>query len=355
MDINKDLILNALRSVIEPDLKKDLVTLNMIDNLEINDKTISFTIVLTTPACPLKESMKNACIKVIKEITGNEYQIDIKFSSKVLSQKKISINKLPGVKNIIAVASGKGGVGKSTVAANLAVAMALKGAKVALTDADIYGPSIPMMFGVDNEKPMVREVDGKMMMVPIEKYGVKISSIGFLIDNSKALIWRGPMAANALSQLLTETDWGEIDYMILDLPPGTGDIQLTLVQSFSLSGAIIVSTPQEVALTDARKAIGMFQQESINVPILGVVENMSYFIPDDNPDKKYYIFGKNGGQRLSEAYNIPFLGGIPLIENICLNADLGKPSVLNSEITAQIFADISEKIAQQISVNNFNH
>jgi len=354
MEISKELVLNALRSVIEPDLKKDLVTLNMIDNLQISDKKISFIIVLTTPACPLKESMKKACIKVIREITGDDYLIEINFSSRVLSHKVFTNTKLPGVKNIIAVASGKGGVGKSTVAANLAVALALKGAKVALVDADIYGPSVPIMFGVEDEKPMVKEVDGKTMMIPVEKYGIKIMSIGFLIDNSKALIWRGPMAANALSQLLNETDWGEIDYMVLDLPPGTGDIQLTLVQSFALSGAVIVTTPQEIALTDARKAIGMFQQEKINVPILGIVENMSYFIPDDNPEKKYYIFGKGGGQRLCDQYKILYLGGIPLIENICALADKGQPSVLNSEITAQIFADISEKIAQQISVNNFN-
>ena len=354
MDVSKELVLKALRSVIEPDLKKDLVELNMIDNLEIRDKIISFTIVLTTPACPLKDSMKNACLKAIRDNIGNDYNIEIKFSSRVLQQKTININKLPGVKNIIAVASGKGGVGKSTVAANLAIALALKGAKVALTDADIYGPSIPMMFGIDNERPMVREVDGKTMIVPIERYGVKISSIGFFIDNSKALIWRGPMAANALTQLLTETDWGEIDYMVLDLPPGTGDIQLTLVQSFSLSGAIIVSTPQEVALADARKAIVMFQQEKIKVPVLGIVENMSFFVPDDIPDKKYFIFGKDGGKHLSEQYNIPFLGGIPLIESICMLADKGKPSILYSDLTAQIFAGISEKIAQQISVNNFN-
>ena len=355
MTISKEILLNALRAVIEPDLKKDLVSLNMIDNLEIKEHVIKFTIVLTTPACPLKESMKNACKEAISKITGNEYQIEIDFSSRVLPRKTISSFSMPGVKNIIAVASGKGGVGKSTVAVNLAVSLAKKGAKVALTDADIYGPSIPIMFGVENEKPLTREVDGKIMIVPIEKYGVKISSIGFLIDNSKALIWRGPMASNALSQLLTETDWGEIDYMVLDLPPGTGDIQLTLVQSFSISGVVIVSTPQEIALADARKAIAMFQQEKINVPILGIVENMSFFVPDDDRNKKYYIFGKGGCQRLSEQYNIPFLGGIPLIENLCTKADEGIPSVLISDLTASIFSDVSEKIAQQISMNNFKH
>lgn len=288
--ITKEAVLAALGHVQEPDLGKDLVTLNMIQDIEIDGKNVSFMVVLTTPACPLKELIERDCINAIKEHVDSEAAVTVRMEANVGSNRKDSKAVLPDVKNIIMVASGKGGVGKSTVSVNLALGLAKEGAKVGILDADIYGPSIPIMLGIRNEKPMMTEVNGKGMIVPIEAHGVKAMSIGILVDERQAMIWRGPMASSALKQFVSDVLWGELDYLIIDLPPGTGDVHLTLVQAVPVTGAVIVSTPQAVAAADAKKAIMMFKQPQINIPILGMVENMAYFTPAELPENKYYIF-----------------------------------------------------------------
>lgn len=353
MQYSKDLIINALRTVKDPDLGKDLVTLNMIDKVNFTETGISFTVVLTTPACPLKNKIKQDCIDAIHRLVDPNAEVEIEMSSKVTTRRSESQPLLKGVKNIIAVASGKGGVGKSTVAANLAVALGRTGAKVGLVDADIYGPSVPLMFDEVLTKPGAVEKDGKMLVVPVKKYGISILSIGFFVDPEKALVWRGPMASNALTQLFSEADWGELDYMVIDMPPGTGDIHLTIVQQLSVTGVAIVTTPQEVALADARKAIGMFTQASINVPILGLVENMSWFTPEELPDNKYFIFGEEGGRKLAEEFGIPLLGQIPLVQGIRESGDNGKPIALaDHSPIADAFKQLAEKTAQQIAIRN---
>lgn len=355
MEITKEKVLEALSYVEDPDLKKDLVTLGMIKDIEIDGKKVSFSVVLTTPACPLKALIEKACYNAIIHYVDAAAEVSINMTSNVTSQRSAGQSVLPKVKNIIAVASGKGGVGKSTVAANLAVALAKNGAKVGLVDADIYGPSVPIMFGLENERPFVRDIDGKSYLIPIERYGVKVLSIGFLVDPGKAVVWRGPMASKALNQLFSDADWGELDYLLIDLPPGTGDIHLTLVQSVPVTGVVIVSTPQQVALADARKGLAMFQMEPVNVPILGLVENMAYFTPAELPDNKYYIFGKDGCKKLAEELNIHFLGQIPLVQSICESGDGGKPEVLNTGTpTSAAFIELSENVAQQIAIRNAN-
>ncbi|MDX1629910.1 MAG: Mrp/NBP35 family ATP-binding protein, partial [Fulvivirga sp.] len=261
---------------------------------------------------------------------------------------------LPKVKNIIAIASGKGGVGKSTVTANLAVSLAKKGAKVGVIDADIFGPSIPTMFNCEGEQPSVKKVDGKNIIVPLEQYNVKLLSIGFLAPAENAVVWRGPMASSALKQFMTDADWGELDYMLIDLPPGTSDIHLTLVQTVPVTGAVIVTTPQKVALADARKGLNMFKQPQINVPVLGIVENMSYFTPEELPENKYYIFGEGGGMNLSEKYDVPFLGQIPLVQSIRESGDSGFPAVMKEGPTATAFTAVTEAFARQVAIRNAN-
>jgi ATP-binding protein involved in chromosome partitioning len=351
--MNKELIENALRKVDDPDLKKDLITLNMIRNLEVGNGKISFTLVLTTPACPLKEKIKNDCILAIREVVGEEPEIDIEVTAEVTTMRSKS-NFLPGVKNIVAIASGKGGVGKSTVTANLAVALARKGAKVGIIDGDIFGPSVPTMFNCETEQPTLREVDGRNLIVPILQYGVKLMSIGFLAPSESAVVWRGPMASSALRQFFNDTDWGELDYLLIDLPPGTSDIHLTMVQSVPVTGAVIVTTPQKVALADAKKAVAMFKQPQINVPILGVVENMAYFTPAELPENKYYIFGNGGGRKLAEKYEVEFLGEIPIVQSIRESGDIGYPIVMKDDLTAQAFMDLSEAMARQVALRNAN-
>src|SRR6476469_6703954 len=302
----KEQVLAALRNVEDPDLKKDLVTLNMIENLVIDGNKVSFSVVLTTPACPMKEMLENACRNAIKHFVSKDAEMKINMTSRITTpQKQFSAN----IKNIIVVASGKGGVGKSTVAANLALGLNLNGAKVGLIDADIYGPSVPIMFGLEGARPKASEVNGKTSIEPIEKYGIKLLSIGFFTDPNQPVPWRGPMISTAVKQLFNDADWGELDYLVVDLPPGTGDIHITVTQSFPIAGAVIVTTPQQVALADARKGIGMFRMEAINVPLLGIVENMSYFTPAELPDNKYYIFGQGGGTEMAKKFNVPFLGG----------------------------------------------
>ncbi|MBL0884045.1 MAG: Mrp/NBP35 family ATP-binding protein, partial [Chitinophagaceae bacterium] len=286
-------ILNALSNVQEPDLGKDLVTLNMVKDIQIKDKEVSFTIILTTPGCPMKDMMRTASENAVKLLVDKEAKVTVNFTSNTSSTRKDNQQVLSGVKNIIAVVSGKGGVGKSTVSANLALALAEGGASVGLMDADIYGPSVPIMFGVRGERPMMKDVNGKGMIIPLEKYGIKLMSIGLLVDEKNAVVWRGPMASSAIRQFVTDVDWGELDYLVIDMPPGTGDIHLTLMQTVPVTGVIIVTTPQNVALADAKKGIAMFGQAQINVPIIGLVENMAYFTPAELPQNKYYLFGKD--------------------------------------------------------------
>ena len=352
MNITKELVLEALKNVEDPDLKKDLVTLGMIKDLEVDGKDVRFTVVLTTPACPMKELIHKNCVNAILKHIGEEVNVNVKMTSDV-SSRTSSGPMLPNVKNIIGVASGKGGVGKSTVASNLALALVKLGASVGLVDADIYGPSQTIMFDVMNERPMMREMDGKNKIIPVESYGVKLLSIGFFADTSQAIVWRGPMASKAVVQMFSDADWGKLDYMIIDLPPGTGDIHLSLVGAVPLNGVIIVSTPQFVALADAKKGVGMFQLPAINVPVLGIVENMSYFSPPDQPENRYYIFGRDGAKNLAADLGVPLLGEIPLVQSICEAGDAGRPAVLQ-ETTPQAIAymEMARRVAQQVSIQN---
>jgi ATP-binding protein involved in chromosome partitioning len=345
-------ILKALSHVNDPDLKKDLVSLKMIEDIIISDKQVDFKLVLTTPACPMKDLMKRDCIEAIHKYVDPWLEVNVEMTSRVTSRRNKADEMLKGVRNIVAVASGKGGVGKSTIAANLAVALARSGSKVGLVDADIYGPSVPLMFDMVNVKPVAMEVDGKSKVIPLSKHGISLLSIGFFVEPEKALIWRGPMASNALIQLFTEADWGDLDYMIIDMPPGTGDIHLTLVQQLPVTGVVIVTTPQEIALADARKALAMFRQESINVPVLGLVENMSYFTPEELPGNKYYIFGKEGGSKLAKEFDVPLLGSIPLVQGLRESGDEGVPLAAGDSITAKALIKMAEATAQQIAIRN---
>lgn len=349
-----DKILAALATVEDPDLKKDLVSLNMIRDLSINEGDVKFTLVLTTFACPLKELIKLNCINAIHLLVGAQWNVIIEIDAQVTNHIKRSID-LPNVKNIIAIASGKGGVGKSTVATNIATSLAKQGAKVGLLDADIFGPSIPIMFGCDGKKPFIEKIGEKNYIVPILCHQVKIMSIGLLTpQEDAAVVWRGPMASKALRQMITDTLWGDLDYLFVDLPPGTSDIHITLAQCVPLSGAVIVTTPQRISTADALKAIDMFTKQIINVPILGIVENMSYYlIHEKNIDRKVFHFGKNGGRDIAKKFDFPFLGELPIDENICNSCDEGVPIVMNEEsISAKFFQIISQSLAQQISIEN---
>ena len=353
--ITKEQVLKALSNVEEPDLGKDLVTLNMVKDIEIDGNKVKFTVILTTPACPLKDMIRNACVNAIHMLVSKEAQVEVVMTANVNTKRAGGQGILSKVKNIIVVASGKGGVGKSTVAANLALALGRDGAKVGLMDADIYGPSVPIMFGLRGERPMMVNVDGKGMIQPIEKYGIKVMSIGLLIDERQAVVWRGPMASSALKQFITDVFWDELDYLIIDMPPGTGDIHLTLVQTVPVTGAVIVTTPQDVALADAKKGIAMFQGQQINVPIIGLVENMAYFTPAELPENKYYIFGKDGGKHLAEEMEIPFLGQIPLVQSIREGGDAGVPAMAGEEkVTRKAFLDVAGAAARSIAMRNAN-
>lgn len=347
--ITKQQVLDALSHVEEPDLKKDLVTLNMIQNIEIEEGKLAFDVVLTTPACPLKDHIERACRNAISLFIDKNLHVDVRMTAQV---RGVSSEHLKQIKNIILVSSGKGGVGKSTVAANLALALSESGAQVGLLDADIYGPSLPIMFGLEGAKPAsVRGPEGKALIQPIEKYGLKLLSIGFFTDPNQPVPWRGPMVSTAVKQLFNDADWGDLDYLVVDLPPGTGDVHITISQSFPIAGAVVVTTPQQVALADTIKGMGMFMMDSINIPLLGVVENMAYFTPAELPDNKYYIFGKGGGQRLSEQYDIPFLGEIPLVKSISDAGDNGFPALLDEESPiVPVFKEIAGKMAQQLSM-----
>lgn len=343
--ITQEAVLKALSHVDDPDLKKDLVTLGMIEDLVIGQE-ISFTLVLTTPACPMKDMMVNACKTAIRMMVDPNIAVTVNTTSRVRGSIPVS-EVLPGVKHVIAVASGKGGVGKSTLSAALALALHGMGAKVGLLDADIYGPSVPTIFGVFESPQMYMKGD-KQIMIPIDAKGLKLLSIGFMTAPGQAIVWRGPMVSSAFRQFVQDTDWGDLDYLIIDLPPGTGDVQLSLVQNVPLTGVVIVTTPQEMALADARRAMGMFSMEAVNKRILGVVENMSYFTPDDAPDKKYRLFGEGGGQTLSKEYNVPFLGELPLNPSLMQHIDQGNITATSPELAP--YYPVASALAQQVSM-----
>ncbi len=347
--LNEANVLQALRSVRDPDLHRDIVSLNFVRDLKIDGSSVSLTIELTTPSCPVRDELKTAAEKAIREAVEGVNAIDVALTSKVMAHQNTQKEAvLPGVKNTIAVASGKGGVGKSTVAVNLAAALARDGARVGLVDADVYGPSIPLMMGVArDDRPKVH----KGRLQPLERWGVKLMSIGFLVDPMQAVIWRGPMASGAVKQFMSDVDWGELDYLVFDLPPGTGDIQLTLVQTIPLTGAVIVTTPQDISLADARKGFVMF--EKVHVPILGIIENMSYYICSHCGHREE-IFDTGGGRRAADELQVPFLGEIPIFTNIRIAGDTGRPVVMDPQAPEQagIISGIARAMAAQVSIRN---
>ena len=347
------LITDALATVIYPGTKKNLVESGMVDdNLRIDGMKVSFSLIFEKETDPFKKSVVKAAEAAIKTFVHPDVEVTIGTKAKTALPPEPD-KLLPGVKNIIAVSSGKGGVGKSTVTANLAIGLAKLGYRVGLLDTDIFGPSMPKMFGVEEERPYAVQVDGRDLIVPIEKYGVKLLSIGFFVNPDQATLWRGGMASNALKQLITEAQWGELDYFILDTPPGTSDIHLTLLQTLGITGAVIVSTPQQVALADARKGINMYMNDKVNVPILGLVENMAWFTPAELPENKYYIFGKDGCKQLAEELNVPLLAQIPLIQSVCEDGDKGEPAVLNPASPEGIaFMSLAAKVVTQVDKRN---
>ncbi len=360
MSVTKSDVLKALSNVAEPDLKKDIVSLGLVKDVQISGDKISFSVSIKNAALHARRRMLEACEfsiqRSIKEkLDLNINVVGIKKADLSKNKKDASKKVLPNIKNIIAVASGKGGVGKSTIASNLAVGLSKKGFKVGIIDADIYGPSTPLMFDCQHYRPKSKEVDGKQFIVPAENYGVKILSIGFFAEVNQAIVWRGPMAVKALNQLLFDADWGELDYLIIDTPPGTGDIHLSIVQALPLTGAVVVSTPQNIALTDAKKGVNMFKMESINVPVLGIVENMSWFTPKELPENKYYIFGKDGARNLAKSLNVPLLAEIPLVQSIRESGDAGRPAVLQEGTPSkEAFMKMCENIIDRIQWRNSN-
>jgi ATP-binding protein involved in chromosome partitioning len=351
MEILEKDILAALSKVADPDKNQDIISLGAVSALKIEGKNVSFKVAIGNAAMHAKKRMIEACEFAINRTVSGDIKVncEIEVMKKPEEIENPTNNKLPNIKNFVAVASGKGGVGKSTMTANIAVALAKEGYKVGLVDADIYGPSMPLMFDVQQEKPQGREVDGKQKIVPVESYGVKMLSIGFFADVNQAVIWRGPMATKALQQMIFDADWGELDYLLIDLPPGTGDIHLTLVQALPLTGAVIVSTPQNIALADARKGVNMFKLDTINVPVLGIIENMAWFTPEELPDNKYFIFGKEGAKDLADQLQVPLLGQIPLVQSIRESGDIGRPAVLQeSTPVALALKETAKNIVKQV-------
>lgn len=356
MSVTKEAVLGALSSVMEPDLKKDIVSLGLVDNVLIDGTSISFTVQIHSPAMHSRKRMEEACRFAIERALGMEFtvHVDVVPLGKERAPEQRAV--LPGVKHIIAVGSGKGGVGKSTVTANLAAGVAKKGFRVGLVDADIYGPSMPTMFDCVFEKPEGHQEGARSYIKPVESYGVKLLSIGFFASPEQAVVWRGPMASKALGQMFTDSWWGPLDFMFIDLPPGTGDIHLSIVQQVPLSGAIVVSTPQEVALVDARKAVSMFRLDSMNVPVLGIVENMAWFTPEELPDNKYYIFGKDGVKQLSEHMDVRMLGQIPLVQGVRESGDAGRPAVLQDDtLIGQYFDALCSNVLDAVGEKETIH
>ena len=346
MTLYPKLILDALATVRYPGTGKNLVEAEMVaDNLRIDGMTVSFSLIFEKPTDPFMKSMLKAAETAIHTYVSPDVQVTITTESKQAARPEVG-KLLPQVKNIIGISSGKGGVGKSTVSANLAVALAKLGYKVGLLDADIFGPSMPKMFQVEDARPYAEKIDGRDLIIPVEKYGVKLLSIGFFVDPDQATLWRGGMASNALKQLIGDADWGDLDYFLIDLPPGTSDIHLTVVQTLAMTGAIVVSTPQAVALADARKGINMFTNDKVNVPILGLVENMAWFTPAELPENKYYIFGKEGAKKLAEEMNVPLLGQIPIVQSICEGGDNGTPVALDA------FLSLAASVVRQVDRRN---
>ncbi len=350
--VTKDQVLEELKKVTEPELKKDLVELDLVKNIEISDEKVSLTVLVNNPAMHYRKRMQEAVEFTIQRSLGKDLVVECTVEP-LPREKPESPKILPRVKNIVAVASGKGGVGKSTITANLAVGMAKQGHKVGLIDADIYGPSSHIMLDCTHERPTTVEVDGKTFIKPVENYGVKMLSIGFFAEMNQAIVWRGPMASKALRQMVMDADWGDLDYLFVDMPPGTGDIHLTLVQLLPLTGAVIVTTPQEIALADAKKGVAMFQLDSVKVPVLGLVENMSWFTPAELPDNKYFIFGKDGGKGLAEQLDIRLLGQIPLVQSVRESADVGRPAVLQGNTTiAACFDELCYNVHEAVNWRN---
>lgn len=352
MQLYPKLILDALSHVRYPGTGRDIVSSDMVeDDIRIAGNTVSFSLVFDKPNDPFAKSVVKAAEQAILTYIGEEVEVKGNIQIKFKQEPKPKAEKpLAGVRHTIAVFSGKGGVGKSTVAANLAVSLAQMGYKVGLLDADIHGPSIPKMFGVEDARPVMEEIDGRQYIMPIEQCGLKILSIGFFVDPDNALVWRGGMASNALKQLIADAYWGELDYFVIDLPPGTSDVHLTLVQTIDLTGAVIVTTPQDVALADARKGINMFRNDKINVPILGLIENMAWFTPAELPENRYYIFGKDGGKRLAQEMDIPLLGEIPLVQSIREGGDAGMPVAMRGDnVTAEAFRQVAERLAASLT------
>ena len=359
MKINKQDILNALKTITVAGEGKDMVESGQVQNVVTFADEVIVDLVLTTPALHIKKRAETDVIKVIQEKVFKDAKVVVNIKVEVppaaQNPNLIKGKPIPGIQNIVAVASGKGGVGKSTVTANLAVTLSKMGFKVGVLDADIYGPSIPIMFDVATEKPLSINVDGKSKMKPIENYGVKVLSIGFFTEPNQAVIWRGPMAAKALNQLIFDAAWGDLDFMLIDLPPGTGDIHLSIMQSLPITGAVVVSTPQTVALADARKGVAMFRQENIDVPVLGIIENMAFFTPDELPDNKYYIFGKEGAKNLAEDLEVPFLGEVPLVQSIREAGDAGRPAALQTDtLIESAFESITKNVVQETVLRNEN-
>jgi ATP-binding protein involved in chromosome partitioning len=350
MDITREQILTSLGNVIEPDLKKDLVSANLIEELNWNNGVLHLTILISNPALHARKKMQELVEFNLKQDLGDHFGIQTIVKGIPAESMKARRKILPDVKHIVAIASGKGGVGKSTVTANIAGGLAKSGYKVGIVDADIYGPSMPTMFDVVGERPTMIDVDGTQMINPVMSYGIKILSIGFFTEQDNAVVWRGPMAAKALTQMFTDAYWGDLDYLLIDLPPGTGDIHLSLVQTVPLDGAVIVSTPQEVALADARRGVNMFKLENINVPVVGLVENMAWFTPAELPENKYYIFGRDGAKNLAEGMNVNFLGHIPLVQSVREAGDVGRPAVFQENTpTSLAFEELVRTFVEKVN------
>ena len=350
--IKREDVLEVLSNIQEPESSKDIVSSNLIEDLIVEENKVSLTVYVKNPAMHAKNRMKEAVEFNLKSRLKKDIEIRCTVKQQV-SEANSTRKVLPKVKNIVAIASGKGGVGKSTITSNLAAGLAKKGHKVGIIDADIYGPSMPTMFDLVNERPKMTEIDGQSLIEPILSNGVKILSIGFFTDKENAVVWRGPMASKALLQMFNDAHWGELDFLLIDLPPGTGDIHLSLIQSIPLDGVVIVSTPQEVALADARRGVNMFKMDNVKVPIIGLVENMSWFTPEELPDNKYYIFGRDGAKNLSEGLGVPFLGQIPIVQSLRESGDIGKPAVLQEEsLISGVFDELVENFTQQIEATH---